>query len=284
VAAAAEDEDLAPQEPAPVLDKPDAKTPPLESILRAAAKYLDDYEREASALVSEETYLQKAPEPDPATGAVSRQLRSDMLIIPDTAVGWLGFRDVFEVDGESVQNRRDRIASLFMRPVDDRMAQARRIVVESSRYNLRSDIFRTINMPMMALRFLRFVDQRRSKFTLEGLEAVDGVRAAVVRFEERLTPRMIDSTDAAAARGRFWIEPHSGRVLRTELHFDTGKGRDRLRVRVGARYAPEAAGTWVPVAMDEEYRLGKGTLAVEGHATYANFRKFKVETNTTIKK
>ena len=39
----------------------------------------------------------------------------------------------------------------FMRPVADRMAQARRIVVESARFNLRSDIFRTINMPMMVI-------------------------------------------------------------------------------------------------------------------------------------
>ena len=276
--------DEMPQEVTPVLEKPGSGTPPLDTILGSASKYLDDYEREASALVSEETYLQKTPVPDPQTAAVSRQLRSDMLIIPDATVGWLGFRDVFEVDGQQVQNRTARLQSLFVRPLPDRMAQARRIVIESARYNLRSDIFRTINMPMMALRFLRFVDQRRSKFSLEGIQAVDGTRVAVVRFEERATPRMIESDDAAAARGTFWIEPRTGRVVKSELRFDTGKGAGRLRVRVRVGYAPEPDGTWVPTAMDEEYRLGKGALAVEGHATYANFRKFKVETSTTIKK
>lgn len=284
VNAAPEPEDLMPKEPAQVLEKPGAGTPSLEAILRSASRYLDAYEQESSALVSEETYLQRTPHPDPGTDAVSRALRSDMLIIPDVAVGWLGFRDVFEMDGQSVQNRTERLQSLFMRPVPDRMAQARRIVIESSRYNLRSDIFRTINMPMMALRFLRFVDQRRSKFSLDGMQSVDGVRAAVVRFEERETPRMIESDDAAAAKGTFWIEPQAGRVLKSELLFDTGKGAARLRIRVRVGYAPHLEDTWVPVTMDEEYRLGKGTLAVEGHATYANYRKFKVETNTTIKR
>lgn len=278
-------EDEMPQEPAPVLVKPDARAPNIEAVLRSAAKYLDAYEQDASALVSEETYLQKTPQPDPVTSAVSRQLRSDMLIIPDATVGWLGFRDVFEVDGEPVPDRTRRLTSLFLSPLPDRMAQARRIVVESSRLNLRSDIFRTINMPMMALRFLRFVDQHRSKFTLNGFQDVEGVRVALVRFEERAEPRMIDSDDRAAARGAFWIDPPTGRVLKSELAFDTGKGGARLRVRVRVGYAPALGGeTWVPVSMDEEYRLGRGALAVEGHATYSNFRKFKVETSTTIKK
>jgi VWFA-related protein len=275
--------DEMPQEPAPVLDKPDTRTS-LDAVLKSASKYLDAYEQEASAVVSEETYIQQTPVPDPETSAVSRQLHSDMLIIPDATVGWLGFRDVFEVDGQPVQNRTQRLQSLFIRPLPDRMAQARRIVIESSRYNLRRDIYRTINMPMMALRFLRFVDQRRSKFTLDGMQTVDGAKVAVVRFEERAEPRMIDSSDGAAAKGTFWIEPQSGRVIKSELLFDTGKGNRRLRVRVRVGYTPQLAGTWVPTSMDEEYRMGKGALAVEGHATYANFRTFKVETSTTIKK
>ncbi|OFW07508.1 MAG: hypothetical protein A3H96_07160 [Acidobacteria bacterium RIFCSPLOWO2_02_FULL_67_36] len=270
--------------PQPPLAKPGAKTPPLEAILRSAAMYLDAYEKQASAIVSEETYLQQAPQPGPQTPAVSRELRSDMLIVPEARVGWIGFRDVFEVDGTPVHNRTERLTNLFLHPLPDTMAQARRIVVEGSRLNLRSDIHRTINTPMMALRFLRFVDQRRSKFTLDGLQEVDGVSAAVVRFEEKLKPRMIESDDDAAAKGTFWIEPGTGRVLKTELLFDTGEKSTRLRVRVRVGYAAyPALETWVPVTMDEEYRLGKGALAVEGHATYANFRKFRVETNINIK-
>ena len=84
-------------------------------------------------------------------------------------------------------------------------------------------------------------------------------------------------------------------MLNVQLASDTGKGSGRLRVRVlfgyGSRAVGAAAGAatttgeaWVPTSMDEEYRLGKGALAVEGHATYSNFRKFKVETSTTIKR
>ena len=206
----------------------------------------------------------------------------------------VGRRLALPVPTICMHNRTDRLTALFMQPLPDRMAQARRIILESARFNLRSDIFRTVNMPMMALRFLRFVDQRRSKFTLDGLQNVDGVRAALVRFEERDKPRMIESNDQAAAKGAFWIEPGTGRVLKSELTFDTGKKATRLRVRVRVGYAAQSVGsasgaaaaeeTWVPASMDEEYRLGKGALAVEGHATYGSYRKFKVETNTVIKK
>ena len=38
-------------------------------------------------------------------------------------------------------------------------------------------------------------------------------------------PRIIASIDAAPAGGRFWLEPDSGRVIRSELVVDSGNAR-----------------------------------------------------------
>ena len=38
-------------------------------------------------------------------------------------------------------------------------------------------------------------------------KTVDGVNAIVLRFQERDKPRVVETKDDAAARGRFWIEP-----------------------------------------------------------------------------
>jgi len=60
--------------------------PDVSDELRAVAKYVADYERQVSAVVSEETYVQRE-----GPRGVGR-LKADMLVINDETVGWLGFR------------------------------------------------------------------------------------------------------------------------------------------------------------------------------------------------
>jgi hypothetical protein len=167
-----------------------------------------------------------------------------------------------------------------------------RITRESARYNLVSEIQRTVNIPFRALLFVSADRQHRSHFKIEDVRTLDGVRTVVLKFDEFEKPRVIQTTDDAPARGRFWIEPESGRVLRSELHIDTATkdwsavtgtvGPRVLTASIRATYGfIDKLNLWIPVAMDEEYRIS-GTL-VEGHATYSNFRRFSVETNTIIK-
>lgn len=82
------------------------------------------------------------------------------------------------------------------------------------------------------------------------------------------------------ARGRFWIEPTSGRVVRTELGIRTQDAGGTVTVS----YAPQpaAANLWLPVSMNEEYTNRSETI--EGRATYTNFRTFSVDVSTIIKK
>jgi hypothetical protein len=264
----------------------------LAEILRAAAAFLAEYEQEIPAIVSEEQYNQRGTG---GSGPLqTRRLRSDTLVIADAEQGWIGFRDVFEVNGRAVRNRDERLTDLFLKPHADRLAQARRIAAESARFNLNTGEYavqRTINMPMTALRFLRGPEQGRSTFELKGEKRIDGVETSVVSFEEQAMPRLISSPDDSAASGRFWIDAR-GRVLESELTHETSMEtrtgphnlRDHVTVRtiIKVTYGEDPrVKLWMPLSMEEQYRVG-GVL-LHGKATYSNFRRFTVDTATVIK-
>jgi hypothetical protein len=258
-----------------------------DALLARVATYLDSYERTLPAIVGEEYYTQRASV-EGRLGLDARTLRSDVLVVADDEYGWVAFRDVFEVDGRPVRNRDERLADLFLKPHANRHEQARRITAEGARFNLDAagyDLHRTVNNPHVALRFLRRQAQSRSRFRIAGDERVERVPATVLEFEEQAKPRLIASPDAAPARGRFWIEPESGRVLRSELSLETGvtgqKTSARTRIRVS--YArDERLDEWLPSSMEEEYRVA--AALVEGSARYSGFRRFTVQTSTEIKR
>lgn len=255
----------------------------LEAVLARTGAFLAAFERDSGGIVSDETYRQRAP--SGSGGFIARDLRSSVLIIADPLLGWIEFRDITEVDGREVGDRDRRLEHLFLEPRADRIQQARRIVAEGARHNLnagRYTVQRTINLPLTPLRFIRATAQPRSTFRLEGTRDVDGVRATVVRFEERALPRLIASADNAAATGRYWVEAETGRVLRSELRFETGEPTLRVRSIIRVSYATdEHLKAWMPRSMEEEYYIA-GTF-LTGSATYSNFRRFTVATSTDIK-
>lgn len=80
------------------------------------------------------------------------------------------------------------------------------------------------------------------------------------------------------ARGRYWIEPESGRVTRTQLWLNTrghGTGR-QIEVNVAVDYARDPGlDLWVPVEMRERYTAVDGSR-LETTAAYSNYRRFRV--------
>jgi hypothetical protein len=258
-----------------------AQAASLDQTLAAAASYIDTFSREVAGVVAEEDYMQTFQ----ATVVTARQLKSDMMVIGDPAFGWIEFRDVYEVDGKPVRDRDDRLAKLLNEPSPDALEQARRIVAEGARFNLQSAGFqlnRTINLPMAAMMFLRGGHQPRSRFTRDGSDTVGGQRVMVVRFEETGKPRLIASGDDAAASGKFWIVPESGRVLRTELTLASRRGTSVITAVIRTTYAEQSRlGLWLPRTMEESYiaqAANGATLgAITGRASYSNYRKFRVE-------
>jgi hypothetical protein len=132
-------------------------------------------------------------------------------------------------------------------------------------------------MSTMALTYLRDSHRSRSDFSIDGNEVIGGVPAVVVEFKEQTTPTIVQSSDGnRRATGRIWIEPSSGRVLKTEVAIAGRRSNAKVTVIYGA--VPELS-IWVPLVMTEEYT---GAETIFAKATYSKFRQFAV--STAIKK
>jgi hypothetical protein len=251
----------------------------LDAVLRQAAAYMAEYDRAVTAVVAHEDYVQTIPQEGRA-----RQMKADLVMVADAQVGWMEFRDVFEVDGRAVRDRSDRAINLFLKPKADAFAQGRKIAEESARFNInpsRVSFNRTLNVPLTALRFLRGAGQPRSRWTLVRQDSVDGRTLQIVRFEELSKPRLIGSRTESAARGGFWLEEATGAVVRSELFF--GDGAVSASIRVEFANHPTIK-LWLPVAMNEHYTLRAAVSGtINGAAKYSNFRRFNVDTAVTIK-
>ena len=268
----------------------------LDAGLRRAAEYIAQYEREITAVSGEEEYVQRIPTSEPLQPGVSgspdsftlRRLRSHLVLIADPASGWVEFRDVFAVNGRSIRDREERLVRLFLAPGTDQRIQAERIVEESARFNLnppRATFRRTLNVPMTALRFLRGANQSRSTFELRGKERQVGRTVLVVRFKEQALPRLIGSDEGSAATGSFWIDANSGAVMRSELEMI----HEHVAAKLTVKYVEDpTVKLWVPASMEEVYTFsGRWAVlygqTIYGQATYTNFKRFHVETSTTLK-
>jgi hypothetical protein len=208
-----------------------------------------------------------------------------------TGGGWVTFRDVFEVDGHKVRDRSDRLVDLILKPRPDALEQVVRINEEGARFNL-GPIARTLNTPTLALMFLREPRQERSRFRLVRMTSIDGQRAAELEFVETAQPRMVRTVDDAPSSGRFWLDPETGRVFRTEMTMVSGG----VKVRILVTYKmQDRIRLMSPTMMEETYELGGSATVesarfasngnrIEGSALYSNFRSFNVDTSTIIKK
>lgn len=262
---------------------PPQPSPDLITVLMRASAYVADYVKSLSSVVSEERYEQILTRKGDRTTArlvVTRTLVSDYLLVAVTGSSeWLPFRDVYSVDGVPIRDRSDRLLKLFVDAPADAYKQAFRIRDESSRYNLGSGTWDT-NVPTFALQFLS--DELRGGFTfkLNGRERVNDLDTVVVEYLEASSPTVIAGRygENVTSRGRLWIDPADGRILRTLL--ETRPNGAVSTLDVVFRHEPKL-GILVPGQMIE--RRNAGEEVVEGRATYANFRRFRVDTTMEIK-
>jgi thiol-disulfide isomerase/thioredoxin len=272
------------------------------ALLERAGRYLEAYEKQISMVVAEELYMQTS-QVSSGGGAQTRTLKSDVLVVDLGTGGWTGFRDVFEVDGQPIRDHQNRLLAIVMSPSPDPLTQARRMADEGARFNLGA-VARTINMPTVALKFLRSIEQGRSSWKAGARKKIDGHEVVELVFAEQDTPRRIATSDQAAARGRFWVEEPTGRIVRSELAIETMGVSATVTVTFGPT---ENLLPWVPLRLDDEYRpvnqrspsygpSGVGVdssqqsaswgpgARIDGHATYGKFRTFDVTSNTVIRK
>lgn len=260
----------------------------LPEVLARATEYVDDLHERLTDVVMEERYEQRAVIGSPAGfGPSSNErvtLRSDYLLVePEGASRHFGFRDVFEVNGSPVRDRTERLRELFLDPSASVRARVRGILDGSARYNV-GDIDRNTNTPTLALLFLH--SSFKARFAFEHLPDSedpelgvdlpdDATDLWVVGFREDWPTTMIQRRQGGnvPARGRYWIEPSTGRVLVTELSFDDPDLESLIVVRY---LIDETIGHTVPVEMRERYSNRQSGSRVTGTATYSEFRRFQV--------
>lgn len=275
-----------------------AQGPTLDDVLGRASDYVLEYQKQLSGVVSEEAYLQVF-ERRPGTVAQRRELRSDVLLVRVADAGrYILFRDVFEVDGRMVRDRQERLTRLFLDPSQGSATQMTRIMEESARYNI-GNIERTMNVPTLPLVFLEPSFQARFEFdrsedrvpaTLGGrIRSPDGSDASATHFTASTEVWVVSYSEIGRntlirtsggrdlpSRGRFWIEPDTGRVVMTEIEV----GDAGVQGLVDVSYALEpTVGLVVPVAMRERYRNPRSGVTIEGSATYSRLRRFQVTVN-----
>ena len=102
----------------------------------------------------------------------------------------------------------------------------------------------------------------------------------VVQFEEIQPGTLIRTADGKDlfSKGRFWIEPSTGRVLMSELLVTSRV----VRATIDVSYQSEPLlGLLVPIEMRERYD-GIDGERIDGAATYGQFRQFQVKVDEKL--
>jgi hypothetical protein len=261
----------------------------LPLLLGRSGWYVVDFLERFSNVVSEETYIQDSSVPmqsavmigRPGAASRNRVLKADFLLVSvSSAQEWVPFRDVFEVDGQPIRDREQRLARLFLKPSADSIEHAISIQEESARYNL-GNMRRTINNPVLGIMMIQPDFQTRFKYSLGKLDAKVGPGVWTIEYQEVAKPALIRGRSDLDlfAHGRIWVELETGRIMKTEVLLD----QPNLRARITTSFRfDERFGIAVPYEMQEEYKFDSGTK-VTAIATYARFRRFDVSTDETLK-
>ena len=241
--------------------------------LALAQQYLARWESQLSAVVAEEHYqqtIQVSSYQQRSRNKQTRRLRSDVLFVSAPADGlWLCFRDVVSVDDVPVPDRQDRFDALFTGPAASLLADAKRIADESARFNL--GFHRTVNTPVAGLVFLARPFAAATTWELAVNQRLGKARVWTLEFKQRAAPFAVQGLEnkPLPSSGRIWLEPGSGRILRTELVVDMF---GRPRVTTDFAYV-KSVETWAPVRMED--RFDGPNERISGLASYTKHRAFR---------
>jgi hypothetical protein len=247
----------------------------LRLLLDRAAEYVAVYEdRQLGNVVATESYIQNAGP------RLQSRMESDFLIV---LIGGnrMGVRMVNRVDGKPVKSSETSFEAMMddsPQGVLKRMAALRE---ESTRYNI-GPVLRQINLPTFALKVLRREEAPRFAFERRDTDKINGIEGVEVRFQERRAPTLVhgDKGESLLSSGAVWIEPATGRVLKTEFNVENPYALARGRITV-TYTENRALKILVPEEMKESYTAG-GLNTVDCTARYSNFRSFQVDVKAEI--
>jgi hypothetical protein len=272
----------------------------LTQLVERAASHVRSFVEAATVLVADEHYVQELKARSGSTSVPSngmfgitverRVLDSEVALVHiiDRQL-WMMGRDVLAVDNRKVDDaHRVPLASYHPSSMAEAVSYFQQLATQGARFNI-GRMTRNINVPTLALWFLTDGVRERFTFSLSGSETIDGQMCRIVQYRERKSPYLLTAEGRdVPARGRYWIEPDTGRVRKTELVLFDEESTDRInsdagRATITARYAYTSnVDAWVPIEMQERYDYPKMMNAdfIVGQAQYKNYRKF--ETSSRI--
>ena len=287
----------------------------LDALVASVGAYVERFQAEMEAAVLEESYVQLLRQPccreprrpgedpllawDETKNPVSRrgllarrQTKSEILLVRIAGGLRVGYRDVYEVDGKTIQDRSERVRRLFLSGTQESALALGRIAAESARFNL-GQMQRTTNLPTLPLLYLAPAMLPRLYLSRGGDEAVDGTMTTILEFREDASPTLAATAAGIdmPARGRVWVEPATGRIRRIELRYSAGARRVmtvwfRADPRIGV-LAPARMWEWYEkVPIGDELPGGDSKRAwpadVEALAIYSDLRLFSVDTSEDV--
>lgn len=257
-----------------------AQKPAAPDVLKAAGDYLLQYAQKLSTIAAEEEYIQR----EPAVSAAARRLQADIVLVGFDDGMVSTFRDVFAVDGRPRRERDDRLLKLFQSPTEAAQEQARAWGEEGAGSYISPNL-RTMDLPTLALEFLRQVNQEQSEFSLDGVRNQDGASVATLKFKARPGGRVLPTPEGATTTGRAWVEVGTGTVRQTEL-LVSGKNYSFMAT---TKYALEPSlQMWLPSEFTQRADLSAGSggfsnmgaggnmgarQSLEARARYTRFRR-----------
>jgi hypothetical protein len=182
----------------------------------------------------------------------------------------LTYREVTQINGTPIADRQERLTELFLKPMGLVRDRVRQITLAAAQH-----VPPVLN-PIFVLAFLQADFQSRFELTVNDAGGDWPPAVKAVTFVEVARPTMLSGGLQgdldAPARGTAWIELGTGRVLQTELLVNSG----RSTTTIVTRFTLDKR---LQIMVPEQMR----TQNPNGVATYGNFRRFNVQTDTAIR-
>jgi hypothetical protein len=183
----------------------------------------------------------------------------------------ISYRDVIQLNGKPVPGREQRLIDLFVTPPDGLRERAEQIVADADAH------VPSVFNPMFVLAFLQSNFQSRFELTVNDAGSAWPREVKAITFVEVRRPTVVRGGPFrhldVPTRGTAWIEEGTGRVLQTELQVGTGRSAQSMLTKFKL---DERLQVTVPMEMR--------TQNPNGVAIYSNFRRFGVETDSTVQR
>ena len=256
-------------------------SPSVKEVIARAGRFAEQQRDALTSVRADEHYSQELQFHD-LTLTERRQLESEVAFVRlSDSDEWLAFRNVLRVDGVDTGTDPARLEKLFREGAASN--QGRRIAEENAIYNI-GRLYRTFNIPTFALHILMPQNSQRFSFKKISESQAGGEGVWEIEYEERERPTIVRSLDGRRIpiKGRMWIVPAEGRLVRATLHASVPVTSE---LEFEWRHDPNL-NAWVPSEMRERYRRilyekspprQPRYYDIISRATYGNYRRFGVD-------